>query len=95
MSKKGRRDVRASIARGLRALRVMRVKYMQMTAQVNLGYTIIRSPITGIVGKTHVEVGQNVSIGEELIDVVSLNDVWITVKFKETQLVHLRPGRAG
>jgi membrane fusion protein (multidrug efflux system) len=61
-------------------------------AQLNLSYTIIRSPLTGIVGKRQLEIGQNVSVGQELIDVVSLDDVWITANFKETQLVHLRPG---
>ena len=61
-------------------------------AQLNLSYTIIRSPVTGIVGKRQIEVGQDVSVGQELIDVVSLDDVWITANFKEAQLVHLRPG---
>ena len=61
-------------------------------AQLNLSYTIIRSPVTGIVGKRQIEIGQNVSLGQELIDVVSLDDVWITANFRETQLVHLRPG---
>jgi membrane fusion protein (multidrug efflux system) len=62
-------------------------------AQLNLSYTIIRSPIAGIVGKSHLEVGQNVNAGQELIDIVSLDDVWITANFKETQLVHLKPGQ--
>jgi membrane fusion protein (multidrug efflux system) len=62
-------------------------------AQLNLGYTIIRSPVTGIVGKRGVEVGQNVSIGQELVDVVPLDDIWVTANFKETQLAHMRPGQ--
>ncbi len=62
-------------------------------AQLRLSYTIIRSPVTGVVGKRRVEAGQNVSVGQELIDVVSLDDVWITANFKETQLGHLRPGQ--
>jgi membrane fusion protein, multidrug efflux system len=62
-------------------------------AQLNLGYTILRSPVTGIVGKKSVEVGQNVSIGQELVDVVPLDDVWVTANFKETQLAHMRSGQ--
>jgi membrane fusion protein, multidrug efflux system len=62
-------------------------------AQLNLGYTILRSPVTGIVGKKSVEVGQNVSIGQELVDVVPLDSVWDTANFKETQLAHMRPGQ--
>ena len=62
-------------------------------AQLNLSYTVILSPATGIVGKRSVEVGQNVSIGQELVDVVPLDDVWVTANFKETQLAHMRPGQ--
>ena len=62
-------------------------------AQLNLGYTIIHSPVDGIIGKRRVEIGQRVSVGQELIDVVSLDDVWITANFKETQLGRLRPGQ--
>jgi len=62
-------------------------------AEMNLSYTVILSPVTGIVGKRTVEVGQNVSIGQELVDVVPLDDVWVTANFKETQLAHMRPGQ--
>jgi membrane fusion protein, multidrug efflux system len=61
--------------------------------ELNLKYTVIRSPVTGIVGKRNVEVGQNVGIGQELVDVVPLDDVWVTANFKETQLEHMRPGQ--
>jgi membrane fusion protein (multidrug efflux system) len=62
-------------------------------AQLNLTYTIIRSPVSGIVCRRHRETGQNVNAGQELIDIVSLDDVWVTANFKETQLGHLRPGQ--
>jgi membrane fusion protein (multidrug efflux system) len=60
-------------------------------AQLNFSYTIIRSPVTGIIGKKSVEVGQNVSIGQEMLEVVPLDDIWVTANFKETQLEHMRP----
>jgi membrane fusion protein, multidrug efflux system len=62
-------------------------------AELNLSYTIIRSPVNGIVGRKTAEVGQNVGIGQELVDVVPLDDVWVTANFKETQLEHMRPGQ--
>jgi membrane fusion protein (multidrug efflux system) len=62
-------------------------------AELNLSYTVVRSPVTGIIGKKTVEVGQNVSIGQELVEVVPLDDVWVTANFKETQLAHMRPGQ--
>jgi multidrug resistance efflux pump len=62
-------------------------------AELNFSHTIICSPVTGIVGKSRVEVGQNVSIGQDLVDVLPLDDVWVRASFKETQLAHMRPGQ--
>src|SRR5277367_3206258 len=62
-------------------------------AELNLSYTVVRSPVTGIIGKRTVEVGQNVSIGQELVEVVPLDDLWVTANFKETQLAHMRSGQ--
>jgi multidrug resistance efflux pump len=62
-------------------------------AELNFSHTVICSPVTGIVGKSRVEVGQNVTIGQDLVDVLPLDDVWVTANFKETQLAHMRPGQ--
>jgi multidrug resistance efflux pump len=62
-------------------------------AELNFSYTVICSPVTGIVGKPRVELGQNVNIGQEVVDVLPLDDVWVTANFKETQLARLRPGQ--
>ncbi len=72
---------------------VLQRKAQLQQAQFNLDYTIIRSPVTGIIGKKSVEVGQNVSVGQELVIVVPLDDIWVTANFKETQLEHMRPGQ--
>jgi membrane fusion protein (multidrug efflux system) len=62
-------------------------------AKLNLSYTRIIAPVAGIVTVKNVEPGQNVSIGQNLATLVSLDDVWITADFKETQLEHMRPGQ--
>jgi membrane fusion protein (multidrug efflux system) len=62
-------------------------------AKLNLGYTKIVAPVAGIVTVKNIEPGQNVSIGQNLATLVSLDDVWITADFKETQLEHMRPGQ--
>jgi multidrug resistance efflux pump len=62
-------------------------------AELNFSHTVICSPVTGIVGKSRAEVGQNVTIGQDLVDVLPLDDVWVTANFKETQLAHMRPGQ--
>ena len=72
---------------------VLQRKAQLEQTESDLSYTVIRSPVTGIIGKKTVEVGQNVSIGQELVDVVPLDDVWVTANFKETQLAHMRPGQ--
>jgi membrane fusion protein (multidrug efflux system) len=72
---------------------VLQCKAQLEQAQLNLSNTILRSPTTGIIGKRRVEVGQNVKVGQELIDIVSLDDVWITANFRQSQLDHLRRGQ--
>ena len=61
-------------------------------AELNLSYTVIKSPVDGIVGRKSAEIGQNVQPGQELLTVVPLNDVWIIANFKETQLKNMRAG---
>ena len=62
-------------------------------AKLNLSYTLIPAPYTGIVGKKTVEIGENVSPGQSLMSVVPLEDIWVTANFKETQLKRMRPGQ--
>jgi membrane fusion protein (multidrug efflux system) len=62
-------------------------------AQLNLQYTVIISPVNGVVTSRTVEIGQNVSIGQELMRVINLDDIWVTANFKETQLRHMQVGQ--
>jgi membrane fusion protein (multidrug efflux system) len=62
-------------------------------AELNLAYCTIVAPVTGIVGKKTVEVGQNISPGQQLMAVVPLDDIWVTANFKETQLSRMNPGQ--
>ncbi len=62
-------------------------------AKLNLSYTKIVAPVNGIVTKKSVEVGQNVSIGQNLATLVSLDDLWVTANFKETQLHLMQTGQ--
>ena len=61
-------------------------------ALLNLSYTRIVAPVAGIVGKLSVEIGEREQPGAELLAIVRNDDLWVTANFKETQLVHLRPG---
>ena len=62
-------------------------------AKLNLAYCTIVAPVTGIVGKKTVELGQNISPGQQLMAVVPLDDIWVTANFKETQLSRMNPGQ--
>src|SRR3984957_7313143 len=62
-------------------------------AMLNLGYARLVAPVNGIVSNRTVEVGQNVSIGQELMKIINLDDIWVTANFKESQLRLMRPGQ--
>jgi membrane fusion protein, multidrug efflux system len=62
-------------------------------AQLNLSYCAIHAPFNGIIGKKTVEVGNNVSPGQQLMALVPLDDIWVTANFKETQLRRMKPGQ--
>jgi membrane fusion protein (multidrug efflux system) len=60
-------------------------------AKLNLSYTEVVAPIDGIATHKQVENGQIVQIGQGLLVVVPLQDVWVTANFKETQLRGMKP----
>jgi membrane fusion protein (multidrug efflux system) len=62
-------------------------------AELNLEHTIVRAPVDGVVSKRSVEVGQVVQVGQPLLALVPLHDVWVVANFKETQLTRIRPGQ--
>ena len=63
-------------------------------ALLNLSYTKIAAPEDGIITRKSVEVNQNVASGQNLLTLVSLQNIWVTANFKETQLKHMTPGQA-
>jgi membrane fusion protein (multidrug efflux system) len=62
-------------------------------AQLNLSYTHITAPTAGIVNKKNVQVGANLSIGQDLLTIIPLTNLWVTANFKETQLARMHPGQ--
>ena len=63
-------------------------------ARLNLSYTTITASESGIVNNKTVEIGQNVGVGQTLMTLIPLQNVWITANFKETQLRHMHAGQA-
>jgi membrane fusion protein (multidrug efflux system) len=91
----GPQQVAAQSARAKAALAQVAQAQAQLDqAQLNLSYTKIVAPAAGIITRKSVEVDQNVSAGQNLLTLVSLQDLWITANFKETQLRHMSAGQA-
>ncbi|WP_279114642.1 HlyD family secretion protein [Muribaculum intestinale] len=67
-------------------------KALLETAELNLSYTVITAPCDGYASRKEIQIGQLVQPGQTLLDIVDGSDVWITANYKETQLVHIRPG---
>ena len=62
-------------------------------AKLNLRYCTIVSEIDGVVTRRNVNPGNNVQVGQSLMAVRSLRDIWVDANFKETQLRNLRIGQ--
>jgi membrane fusion protein (multidrug efflux system) len=61
-------------------------------AELNLRYCDVVSEIDGVVTRRNVNPGNNVTVGQSLMAVRSLTEIWIDANFKETQLSDLRIG---
>ena len=91
----GPQQVAAQSARARQALAQVQQAQAQLDqAKLNLSYAHIVAPAAGIITRKSVEINQNVSVGQNLLTLVSLEDLWVTANFKETQLRHMRAGQA-
>ncbi|MBZ3694064.1 HlyD family secretion protein [Phyllobacterium calauticae] len=70
-----------------------RDKAVQDQAELNLGYTMIVSPVDGVVGNRTLRVGQYVQSGTQLMAVVPVDNVYVIANFKETQLTDVKKGQ--
>src|ERR1700730_8329220 len=62
-------------------------------AKLDLRYCTIVAEIDGVVSRRNVNPGNNVQVGQSLMAVRSLRDIWIDANFKETQIRDLRIGQ--
>ena len=70
-------------------------KYISVLAQaeLNLKYTKIYAPATGILSKRNASAGQVLQAGQPVFSIVRIDDIWTTANFKETQLRNMRVGQ--
>jgi membrane fusion protein (multidrug efflux system) len=62
-------------------------------AQLNLDYTTVLAPVSGVINMKNVEVGQVVQPGQPMFAIVPLEDIWVKANYKENQLKNMRPGQ--
>lgn len=62
-------------------------------ARLQLSYTDIKAPATGIASKKNVQIGQLVQPGQALFSIVNEGSLYVTANFKETQVEKLKEGQ--
>ncbi len=83
----------AGAAPGAALAKVQQAEAALQLAQVNLSYATITAPISGLVSRKNVEVGQVLAPMTSLMALVDLHDVWVVANFKEDQLNNLKAGQ--
>jgi membrane fusion protein (multidrug efflux system) len=82
-------QARAKVARA----RVETARAQRDQAALELSYTKIYAPQAGIVSRRAINVGQMVTPGTPIVELVPTAHVWVTGNFKETQLGRMKPGQ--
>ena len=73
--------------------RVLAAEAAVRDAALALRRTHIVAPVSGVVARRSVQIGQRVAAGTPLMAVVPLEDVWVDANFKEVQLADMRVGQ--
>lgn len=82
---------RASVVVRQASLDVARAQLAQ--AERNLSYARIIAPVSGIIAKKALAVGDHVAPGQELFAISQTDGLWVTANYRETQLESMRPGQ--
>jgi len=88
-----RKQVAAALA-GLQGAAVKREAAAAATeqAKLNLAWTKVSAPASGLISRKSVEVGQLIQAGQPTMSIVPLDDVWIVANLKETEVREVNPG---
>jgi membrane fusion protein (multidrug efflux system) len=86
-------ETSASAATRAADARLQRARVLVAAARRSVEYSKVSAPVSGIVSRTQVEVGQLVQAGQPLAVVVADSALWITANLKETETADIRPGQ--
>lgn len=73
--------------------RIQQAQAALRNAKLQLSYTRITAPVTGVVSQKGVQLGQYVQSGQLLMAIVPLSNVWVTANFKENDIEQMRTGQ--
>lgn len=62
-------------------------------AKLNLSYTVITAPCSGVVGRKNLQVGQLIQHGQNLLSIVDDKEVWLVANYKEKQTKNIQIGK--
>jgi membrane fusion protein (multidrug efflux system) len=62
-------------------------------AERNLGYAKVTAPVTGIIAKKSLALGDHVAPGQQVLAIAQTDGLWVTANYRETQLERIRPGQ--
>ncbi len=71
----------------------LRAKAKQDIASLNLSYTSVSAPASGILTHVSVEPGEYIETGDHLLAIVSTENLWVEANLKEVDLAHLSVGQ--
>ena len=77
-------ETKASVAQAQASMR---------SAQLDLGYTQIRTPIDGYIGNRAAQIGAYASVGTALVSIIPAHALWVDANYKEDELARMRPGQ--
>ena len=92
----GTRDINTALISGASADQnpeVAAARARRDATQVDLGRTMLRAPIDGVIARKQVAVGQRVQVGANLLTIVPITQSYVDANFKEVQLRRMKIGQ--
>jgi membrane fusion protein, multidrug efflux system len=73
-------------------------RYLQAIAErdaamLQLEKTVVRAPVSGVLGSIELQAGEHVEDGQPVFSIVADERIWIAANLKETQLTHVLEGQ--
>jgi len=73
---------------------VLAAKAKLASAQLEIDRAVVRAPVSGIVARRQVQIGQRVAAGSAVMTIVPIDKVYVDANFKERQLRRVHAGQA-